>query len=692
MRKYVDFQIHKNTMNPLLENHELPQFSEIKPADIEPAIDNVLEQNKKQIASLLSEQSVYSWQNLVHPIELMDDHLSRVWSPVSHLNSVMNNEDWRTAYSNCLPKLSEYSTELGQNKALYLAYRSIKDGPEYASFSVAQKKIIDNALRDFELSGVALPSDKKQRYMDISQQLSSLTNQFEENLMDATNDWTQLVVDEKELAGLPESSRDLLRQTAQQKDKEGWMLTLEFPCYMAVMTYADNRQLRYDIHHAFVTRASDQGTGNKSWDNAQIMDEILALRHEQAQLLGYDSYAHLSLATKMAEKPEDVLDFLNQLASRSLPMAKKDVASLCDFAREQGHEGDLDSWDVAYYSEKLREQRYQFSQEQVKPYFPVNRVLKGMFQVVEKLYGLTISEIKDVDTWHQDVQFFSITDEHGVLRGRFFIDLFARPHKRGGAWMDECVTRFKKKQGVQTPVAYLTCNFTPPIGDDPSLLTHGEVETLFHEFGHGLHHMLTQVDYLSVSGIHGVEWDAVELPSQFMENWCWQAEVMPLISGHYQTGEALPQDMFEKMLAAKNFQSGMQMVRQIEFSMFDFRIHLEYDPTTKVSQIYNVLEQVRAAVSVVKTPDFNRFPNSFSHIFAGGYAAGYYSYKWAEVLSSDAFSLFEENGVFDETTGRSFLHNILEKGGSDDAVELFTAFRGRKPTIDALLRHSGIAA
>ena len=386
-----------------------------------------------------------------------------------------------------------------------------------------------------------------------------------------------------------------------------------------------------------------------------------------------------------------MLDFLNQLASRSLPMAKKDVASLCDFAREQGHEGDLESWDVAYYSEKLREQRYQFSQEQVKPYFPVNRVLKGMFQVVEKLYGLTISEIKDVDTWHQDVQFFSITDEHGVLRGRFFIDLFARPHKRGGAWMDECATRFKKKQGVQTPVAYLTCNFTPPIGDDPSLLTHGEVETLFHEFGHGLHHMLTQVDYLSVSGIHGVEWDAVELPSQFMENWCWQAEVMPLISGHYQTGEALPQDMFEKMLAAKNFQSGMQMVRQIEFSMFDFRIHLEYDPT-KVSQIYNVLEQVRAAVSVVKTPDFNRFPNSFSHIFAGGYAAGYYSYKWAEVLSSDAFSLFEENGVFDETTGRSFLHNILEKGGSDDAVELFTAFRGRKPTIDALLRHSGIAA
>jgi len=420
------------------------------------------------------------------------------------------------------------------------------------------------------------------------------------------------------------------------------------------------------------------------------MSEIVGLRHEKAVLLGFESYAHLSLATKMADSPSDVLGFLEQLAERSLSMAKKDYADLSDFANEKGHERDLESWDVAYYSEKMREQRYQFSQEEVKPYFPVNRVLAGMFEVVGKLYGIKIAEIKDVDTWHKDVQFFEITDERGVQRGRFYIDLYARPHKRGGAWMDECVTRFKKANGLQTPVAYLTCNFTPPIGDDPSLLTHGEVETLFHEFGHGLHHMLTQVDYLSVSGIHGVEWDAVELPSQFMENWCWQPEAIALISGHYKTGEVLPDEMFKKMLAAKNFQSGMQMARQIEFSIFDFRLHLEYDKT-KDSQIYDILAEVRRAVSVVKTPEFNRFPNSFSHIFAGGYAAGYYSYKWAEVLSSDAFSLFEENGIFDEKTGRSFLHNVLEKGGSDDALALFAAFRGREPSIDALLRHSGIS-
>lgn len=682
--------MHKNVMNPLLEKFELPHFSDIKAADIEPAIDDILEKNKLEIAALLDRTSAYSWDNLVHPIELMDDHLSRVWSPISHLNSVMNNDEWRTAYSNCLPKLSEYSTAIGQNKKLYLAYRSIKESVEFEQLKKPQQKIIDNALRDFELSGVALSEEKKQRYMEISQSLSSLTNQFEENLMDATNAWSKLLTDKSQLSGLPESAVDLLRQTAEQKEKEGWMLTLEFPCYMAIMTYADNRDLRYEIHRAFVTRASDQGSEQR-WDNTQIMNDIVSLRQEKAQLLGFESYAHLSLATKMAEQPKDVLEFLDQLAERSLPMAKKDYAALCEFAHQQGHVGDLESWDTAYYSEKLREKRYQFSQEEVKPYFPVNRVLTGMFTVVEKLYGLEITEIKGVDTWHKDVQFFSITDEAGVLRGGFFTDLFARPHKRGGAWMDDCVARFKKEQGVQVPVAYLTCNFTPPIGEDPSLLTHGEVETLFHEFGHGLHHMLTKVDYLSVSGINGVEWDAVELPSQFMENWCWQADVMPLISGHYKTAEVLPSDIFEKMLAAKNFQSGMQMVRQIEFSIFDFRVHLECGATDEI-QIYDILEQVRREVSVVKTPDFNRFPNSFSHIFAGGYAAGYYSYKWAEVLSSDAFSLFEENGVFDEQTGRSFLHNILEKGGSDDALEFFTAFRGREPTIDALLRHSGIAA
>jgi len=677
--------------NPLLEPFDLPPFSKIEVADIEPAISQILQSNKEKISALLVGSSTYTWENLVHPMELMDDELNQAWSPVSHLNSVMNNEPWREAYSNCLPKLSEYGTEIGQNAALYQAYHSIKEGDEYAHLEAAQKKIIDNALRDFELSGVALADDKKQRYMEISQQLSALTNKFEENLMDSTNAWSRLITDKSELSGLPDSSLDLFQQTAQQKDKEGWLLTLEIPCYMAVMTYASNRELRHQMYHAFVTRASDQNKANQEWDNSQVMKDIVGFRHEKARLLGFDSYADLSLATKMADKPADVLDFLNELADKSKTMAKQDVATLTEFAKETGHQGDLAAWDMAYYSEKLREQRYQFSEEQVKPYFPANRVLSGMFEVVKRLYGIQIKESTDVDTWHKDVQFFIITDQQGTLRGSFYIDLYARPHKRGGAWMDECATRFKKGEAVQSPVAYLTCNFTPPIGDDPALLTHGEVETLFHEFGHGLHHMLTQVDYLSVSGIHGVEWDAVELPSQFMENWCWQPEVMGLISGHYKTGETLPDEIFQKMLAAKNFQSGMQMMRQIEFSLFDFRLHLEYDET-KPSQINDILDEVRQQISVVKTPAFNRFANGFSHIFAGGYAAGYYSYKWAEVLSSDAFSLFEEKGVFDKETGQSFLHNILEKGGSDDALVLFTKFRGRKPTIDALLRHTGITA
>ena len=675
--------------NPLLDEFELPPFSSIKAADIEPAVDQLLADNKKRLKELLANGGPYTWANLVYPIELMDDQLSRMWSPVSHLNSVMNNDDWREAYSACLPKLSEYSTEVGQNKALYDAYHSIKEGDEYALLDPAQQKIIDDDIRDFELSGVALTAVKKKRYMDISQQLSLLSNQFEENLMDATNAWSKLILDETALKGLPDSAMSLLRQAAEQKEQEGWLLTLEFPSYLAVMTYADNRPLRHEVYRAFVTRASDQSDASEQWDNSQIMADIVKLRHEKSELLGFASYADLSLATKMAESPSDVLQLLNELSERSLPMAKEDMAELTTFAKEQGHQGDLEAWDLSYYSEKLKEQQYQFAEEDVKPYFPVNRVLPGMFSVVEKLFGIKISELKGVDTWHKDVQFFGICDESGQQRGRFYIDLYARAHKRGGAWMDECVTRFKKLNGLQLPVAYLTCNFTPPIGEDPALLTHSEVETLFHEFGHGLHHLLTQVDYLSVSGIHGVEWDAVELPSQFMENWCWQLDAMPLISGHYQTGEELPKEIFNKMLAAKNFQAGMQMVRQIEFSLFDFRIHLECDKQQGVN-INGILQQVRKQLSVVKTPDFNRFPNGFSHIFAGGYGAGYYSYKWAEVLSSDAFSLFEEKGVFDQVTGRSFLHNILEKGGSQNALTLFTAFRGRKPTIDALLRHTGI--
>lgn len=663
----------------------------MKAADIEPAMDELLEECRERISALLDSSETYSWQSLIYPLEEIDDRLSRVWSPISHLNSVLNNEEWRDAYSNCLPKLSEYSTEMGQNQPLYKAYLAIKQGDEYKRLSQPQKKVIDNALRDFELSGVALSKDKKQRFKDISQQLSLLTNQYEENLMDATNAWSTLMTDIDDLAGLPPSALDLAKQMAEQKEQQGWLLNLEFPSYIAIMTFADNQQLRYDMHYAFTTRASDQGPHAGKWDNSSLMSEILALRHEKSQLLGFSNYAELSLATKMADKPADVIEFLEQLAERSLPMAKSDYQALTAYAKQRDGIEKLNAWDVAYYTEKLREENYQYSQEDVKPYFPANRVLDGMFSVVNKLYGITVKEVMDVDVWHEDVKFYEITDEKGERRGRFYTDLYARQNKRGGAWMDECVTRFQREGGLQTPIAYLTCNFTPAIGDAQALLTHGEVETLFHEFGHGLHHMLTQVDYLSVSGIHGVEWDAVELPSQFMENWCWQKESVALISGHYKTGESLPDELFEKMLAAKNFQSGMQMVRQLEFSLFDFRIHHEFD-AEKGARIDDILHQVREKMSVVDTPEFNRFAHGFSHIFAGGYAAGYYSYKWAEVLSSDAFSLFEENGIFDAETGRAFLHNVLEKGGSEGAMALFVAFRGRKPAIGALLRHSGVAA
>ncbi|MBL1264857.1 oligopeptidase A [Candidatus Methylomicrobium oryzae] len=677
--------------NPLLANTELPLFSEIKPEHVVPAIDQLLAEARATVESCLNATTDYSWKNLVEPIENAEDRLGKAWSPVSHMNSVVNSDALREAYNDCLPKLSAYSTEMGQNEALFKAYKSIAESEEYASLDTAQQKIIQNALRDFHLSGIDLDAEKKQRYKEISQELSQLASNFEENVLDATNAWTKLITNELDLTGLPDSALAQARQTAEQNGQEGWMITLQFPSYHAVMTYADNRELRREHYEAYATRASDQGPQAGRWDNSENMEKILALRHEKSRLLGFDNYAELSLAKKMAEKPDEVMNFLEDLADKSWRQARRDLAELRDFARTYHGVGDLQSWDIGYYSEKMRQHFYQLSQEEVKAYFPITKVLPGLFAVVEKLYGLRISEIHDFDTWHPDVRFFEISDQKGELRGRFFIDLYARPKKRGGAWMDDCVGRKKIDGKVQTPVAYLTCNFTPPTGSDPALLTHDEVTTLFHEFGHGLQHMLTRVDHLGVSGINGVEWDAVELPSQFMENWCWEKDALPLMSGHYQTGEPLPDELLNKMLAAKNFQSGMLMVRQLEFSLFDFRIHRDYDPK-KGGRIYETLSQVREQVAVVIPPAFNRFAHSFGHIFAGGYAAGYYSYKWAEVLSSDAFSLFEEKGIFDPATGNAFLTNILEKGGSEDAMELFVKFRGRKPTIDALLRHNGIEA
>jgi len=677
--------------NPLLEDSTLPQFSKIKPEHVEPAIDSLLADARSIVAQHLQATTEYTWENLIEPIENIEDKLNKAWSPVSHLNSVVNTDELRDAYNACLPKLSAYSTEMGQNKALFNAYQQIAESDNYSSLDTAQQKIITNALRDFRLSGIDLDTDKQQRYKQISQELSRLSSKYEENLLDATNAWNKHITDPELLAGLPETALTLAKQTAKSQDKDGWVITLQFPSYMAVMTYADNRELRKEHYTAFATRASEQGPNAGQWDNSQIMEDTLALRHEKAQLLGFDNYAELSLATKMAEKPEDVTGFLDDLADKSWRHARKDLSELRHFAREQYGIGAIQAWDMGYFSEKMRQHFYQLSQEQVKTYFPSTHVIPGLFSVVEKLYGLKIIEISDFDSWHPDVRLFQIKDKDDQIRGQFYLDLYAREKKRGGAWMDDCVGRKKSAGNIQIPVAYLTCNFTPPTGKDPALLTHDEVLTLFHEFGHGLQHMLTQVDHLGVSGINGVEWDAVELPSQFMENWCWEKEALELISGHYQTGEKLPDDLFQKMLNAKNFQAGMLMVRQLEFSLFDFKMHQQYDPV-KGGQIYKTLNQIREQVAVIHPPEFNRFAHSFSHIFAGGYAAGYYSYKWAEVLSSDAYSLFEENGIFDQTTGKSFLHNILEKGGSQDAMQLFIAFRGREPKIDALLRHNGISA
>ena len=677
--------------NPLLEKSELPPFSAILPEHVEPAIDQLLAAARQTIAERLQAGEVFSWENLVEPIETAEDALNKAWSPVSHMNSVVNSEAMREAYNNCLGKLSEYSTETGQNKALQQAYKAISDSAEFDSLDRAQQKIIRNALRDFHLSGVDLPTDKQARYKEISQQLSKLASQYEENVLDATNAWHKHITHADDLAGLPESALAQAKQAAEAEGKDGWLINLQFPSYLAVMTYADNRELRREHYQAFCTRASDQGPHAGQWDNSAVMEQILALRHEKALLLGFNNYAEYSLATKMAESTADVLKFLQDLAEKSWRQARRDLTELKAFAAAEHGLPDLQAWDIGYYSEKMRQHSYQLSQEEVKAYFPANRVIAGLFAIVEKLYGLQISEIEDFDTWHPDVRFYRILDQDGQLRGRFYLDLYARGKKRGGAWMDDCVCRRKTAADLQTPVAYLVCNFTPPAGNDPALLTHDEVQTLFHEFGHGLHHMLTQIDHLGVSGINGVEWDAVELPSQFMENWCWEKEAVNLISGHYQTHAPLPDALFEKMLAAKNFQAGMLMVRQLEFSLFDFQIHQLYEPA-KGGRIYSILQQVRDEVAVVKVPDFNRFAHSFSHIFAGGYAAGYYSYKWAEVLSADAFSLFEEKGIFDRSTGESFLHNILEQGGSDTAMSLFKKFRGREPNIDALLRHNGIAA
>lgn len=667
----------------------LPSFKDINPAQIQDKLIEILDKNREKLATLLAYSGTYTWENLMEPLEDMGDELSKFWSPISHIHSVMETDALRDSYNKALPLLSDYQNEFALNETLFKAIESIQKHSSFPKLTKAQRKIIENDVRDFKLSGVHLPEDKKVRLAALQKKLSQLMTKFSENLLDATNSWMLHIEDVKLLEGLPDQSRELVMHNAKQRKLNGYVFTLDFPCYSTAIKFLQNRELRHKIYEAYATRASDQGPNAGKWDNTKIMEEILETRYEISKMVGFTNYAEYSLATKMAKDPKEVLTFLYDLLNRSRPIAKRELEEIRDIARHLDGITHLEPWDIAYYSEKLQEEKFHFTQEDLRPFFPIQRVLTGMFELVQQLFGIRIEENKKIEVWHPDVRFFEIHDDKNELRGGFYIDLYARPHKRDGAWMDECSGRRLKQDHLQYPVAYLTCNFMRPIGDKPALLTHDDVLTLFHEFGHCLHHMLTKVDYAGVAGINGVAWDAVEFPSQFMEFFCWEKQALDEIAAHYQTGEPLPEGLYKKMLASKHFQTGLQMVRQLEFSLFDFRLHHEYEPSKK-NWVQSILNEVRKEAAVVPISEFNRFQHSFSHIFAGGYAAGYYSYKWAEVLSADAYEMFEDHGVFDPGTGRLFLQNILEVGGMRDAKESFVAFRGREPKIDALLRHSGI--
>ena len=673
--------------NPLLSHAALPAFSDIKPEQVTPALDQVLQTNRQWLEQTLANNTGFTWNNLVTPLNEAGNRLERMWSPVSHMNAVVNTDELRKAYNANLPKLSDYHTEIGQNEVLYNAIKSIRETEQ--GLNAAQLKDLDDSLLSFKLSGIGLPAEQKARFKDLNQQLSQLNSKFSDNVLDATNAWSKHITDVQDLEGLPESALEMAAQTAQQRGLDGWVITLHFPSYIAVMTYANNRQLREELYQAYTTRASELGA-NPEWDNTQVMQDILQLRREEAQLLGYATYADLSLATKMAENPQAVLSFLEDLAQRSKPFAEQEFAEIQAFAREHYGLEQVKVWDVPYISEKIKQARFDFSEEDLKPYFPADCVIEGLFSLVQQLFGIHIQQVTEgVDLWHSDVRFYHVYDKQGQLQAKFYLDLYARQHKRGGAWMSDFCGRFQRAEGLQIPVAFMTCNSAAPVGDKPALFTHDEVVTLFHEFGHGLHHMLTQVDYPDIAGINGVEWDAVELPSQFMENWCWERSVLNRISGHWQTGEPIPDDLYNKMQAARHFQTAMATVRQLEFAIFDMRLHMDAQ-AAEAGRAQALLNEVRQQVAVVPYPTFNRMANTFTHVFAGGYAAGYYSYKWAEVLSADAFARFEEEGLFDAGVGEAFLQEVLQVGGSRPAMESFIAFRGRKPQVDALLRHSGL--
>ncbi len=678
-------------MNPLLDFSGLPRFAEFKPDFVTPAIDQLLADARAAVARAEASETPAEWDDFVAPLDDANEKLGRAWGQVSHLHSVMDSPELREVYNANLQKITAFYAALGQNEALFAKFKALKARPDFTALSAPRKKIVENKLRDFRLGGAELPADKKARFMQVQEELAQLAAKFEENLLDATNSFSLFIDDTVELAGVPDDVLAMMKAAAEADAKTGWKITLHMPSYLPVMQYADSRALREQLYRAYVTRASE--FGKPELDNTPLIGSILRLRREAAELLGFSSYAEVSLAAKMADTPAEVLKFLDQLGVRARPYAEQDHKELKTFARDELGLAELQAWDTTYVSEKLSVARYSFSDQEVKQYFPEPRVLAGLFKLVETLYGLHIHE-DSAPVWHPDVKFYTLTDHTGQRVGQFYLDLYARASKRGGAWMDDVITRRKKADGIQTPVAYLNCNFSGPIGDKPALFTHDEVITLFHETGHGLHHLLTRIDELGVSGINGVEWDAVELPSQFMENFCWEWDVLKHMTAHIDSGEPLPRTLFDKMLAAKNFQSGLQTLRQIEFASFDMHLHNDFDPTGSRSA-QDLIDDIRKQVAVIIPPAWNRFPNTFSHIFAGGYAAGYYSYKWAEVLSADAYALFEDEaegygGVLNPEIGHRFWSEILAQGGARPALESFKAFRGREPTIDALLRHNGM--
>ena len=676
--------------NPLLADRELPLFPAIEPAHVLPAIEAVLAAYQARVDALVADAAARDFDTLIAPLEAMEEWLARTWAPVSHLHGVADSPELREAYGAALEKITAFGTELGQNRALYEAVRAVREGPGFATLDRARQTLVEDSLRDFRLSGVALEEPARTRFRDIQNEMSKVETEFEEAVLDATDAWTR-PLSEAELAGLPDTARGMLAQAASSRGQAGWVATLKGPVVQAILTHADDRTLRAEIYQAYNTRASDQGPNAGKHDNSARIDRILALRHEAAALLGFASSAELSLQDKMAGSPERVLAFLRELADKARPVAQAELQSLREFAATELGLAELQPWDIGYASEKLREARYAFSEEDIKPYFPLPKVMAGLFDLAERVLGARLVERHDVPTWHPDVQFFDVLDADGSLRAGVYLDHVAREGKRGGAWMDVCRAPLLEAAGRRRPIAFLTCNFSPAVDGKPPLLTHDEVLTLFHEFGHGLHHLLTEVHWPSVGGINGVEWDAVELPSQFMENFGWQRQALDGFARHWQTDEPLPQVLFEKMQAARHFHAGLFLMRQLEFALFDFRLHHEFDPAHG-GRTMELLEEVRREVAVVFPPEWHRFPHAFTHIFSGGYSAGYYSYLWAEVLSADAFSAFEEAGVFDPETGARYRREILAVGGSRPALESFIAFRGREPQPEALLRSHGLAA